>query len=176
MVYRGESKVIKGAHLSEDGVYRYTLWREWELTQPSDPAMFFIMLNPSTADETDDDPTLRRCIGFAQREGFKGVQLFNLFAFRARFPHYVRQADDPVGPENDQWLEIPLRLGHGESKVVCAWGANPMAIPRAEYVKQRATELGTPLYHLGLTEYTKVPRHPLYLKSDTPLELWNYDD
>lgn len=94
---------------SEDRAFRYTLWREWDvdsLTGCADDLPHghqfaqFIGLNPSTADETRDDPTIRRCIGFAKLWGYGALCMTNLFAFRATKPRDMRQAADPIGPEN----------------------------------------------------------------------------
>jgi hypothetical protein len=81
--------------------YRYVLRRIWDRSTP--PAMF-VGLNPSTADEVKDDPTVRRCIGYAKRWGFGGLIMTNIFAFRSTDPNALVELDDPVGPRNDAWL------------------------------------------------------------------------
>lgn len=113
------------ATVSEDGLYRYDLGRRWT----DGPLLGYVMCNPSTADDVIDDPTIRRCIGFAKREGLAGIVVRNLWAYRATIPFDVlaawRAGVDIVGPENDGWL---ADLG-GEGarfqvpRVVAAWGA-----------------------------------------------------
>ena len=93
--------MIKDAFLSKDGLYRYALWRVWD---DSVPQAMFIGLNPSTAEESNDDKTLRRCISFSKAWGYGGVCMANLFAFRATDPDDMKLARDPVGPENDSWI------------------------------------------------------------------------
>jgi hypothetical protein len=121
------------------------------------------MLNPSTADETMDDPTIRRCIGFAKREVCGGVVIGNIFAFRATRPGDMKAADDPVGPENDAHL-IQIML-EADGPVVAAWGAHGAHLKRATHVKF-LTEV--PLVCLGKTK-AGAPRHPLYVRGDAPL-------
>ncbi len=118
------------------------------------------MLNPSTADAETDDPTIRRCIGFARKWGFQELQVGNLFAWRATDPRELKQALDPVGPENDRHL---MTMSGCADVVIAAWGA------RGNY-RNRAAEVldlleGT-VYHLGLTKQGH-PKHPLYLRADT---------
>ena len=82
------------ARLSDDRRYRYLLVRRWDNTLPD---ATFVMLNPSTADERDDDPTIRKCIGFAKRWGCGGIKVVNLYAFRATNPRDCFAAADPIG-------------------------------------------------------------------------------
>ena len=89
------------AAFSPDRRYRYTLRRQWD---DALPYCLFVMLNPSTADATQDDPTIRRCIGFTKAWGFGGLLVGNLFALRSTDPAALYHADDPVGPENDSCL------------------------------------------------------------------------
>ena len=151
----------RGADLSPCDQYRYRLWR---LSDRTRPAVLFIGLNPSTADAEQDDPTVRRCIGFAKEWGFGGIEVANLFAFRATDPGKLLTAADPVGPDNDAWL---ARLRSGSPAAVAAWGAHPLA-------RTRANALGSslrPLASLGVTK-DGAPRHPLYVRKDTPLVVW----
>ena len=92
----------KDAVLSECKKYRYMLRRVWDRTKP---ACLFIGLNPSTADATVDDPTIRRCVGFADSWGYGELVVGNLYAFRATKPKDMFNQDDPVGPFNDLWLK-----------------------------------------------------------------------
>jgi hypothetical protein len=119
--------VIKGAaELSPCGNYRYVLRRWWvypdgtSMNAPS--TAVFVMLNPSTADAAQDDPTIRRCVGYAQRWGMDGIAVVNLFAYRTAYPSVLRDVVNPVGPDNDRWIrEVTHELG---ASVIVAWGAN----------------------------------------------------
>ena len=143
-----------GADFSECGRYRYKLWRLWDDTRPD---VMFIMLNPSTADATADDPTIRRCIGFARAWGYGGVRVGNLFAWRTPYPQALRSALDPIGRENDGAL---CELAEGAALVVAAWGVHGMWLARARTVRQRFTR---PLHALGITK-SGEPAHPLRLR------------
>src|SRR5258708_39445492 len=110
--------MISQADLSPDRLYRYTLRRTWDSTLPQ---ILFIGLNPSTADAQRDDPTLRRCIGFARRWGYGQLVVGNLFAFRATRPTELRSCADPIGTDNDSWLQT---LAASAGCVVVAWGTH----------------------------------------------------
>jgi len=102
--------------------YRYSLWRSWSGLLPSDKGYaMFVGLNPSTADEANDDPTIRRCIGFAQAWGYDALFMANIFAFRATEPEVMKAADAPVGTDNDRLL---LELAGNAGIVIAAWGTN----------------------------------------------------
>lgn len=90
-----------GAILSACGTYRYHLWRLWDKALP---VMVFVMQNPSTADASHDDPTIRKCIGFAKRHGYGGISVRNIFALRATDERILLTHHDPFGPENDAHL------------------------------------------------------------------------
>jgi len=151
-----------GAIFSECRTWRYSLWRIWPLL--SDRRLVFIGLNPSTADEVDNDPTIRRCIGFAWRHGYGGVVMLNLFAFRATRPRDMKRAIDPVGPHNDCIIKLYIDKRHD---IVAAWGQNGSYKNRDKAVMEMIPEL----FCLGLTKEDR-PRHPLYLKNDTRLMPW----
>lgn len=156
------------ADISDCGRYRYRLGRRWGWGPP----LAFIMLNPSTADADVDDPTIRRCMGFARREGCGGIVVVNLFALRATDPAELRKsAVDPVGPENDMAIEslidAPLATG---ARVVCAWGAHALAEKQARRVVARARSCGRQLWCLGKTRIALAPRHPLYVDGEQQLE------
>jgi hypothetical protein len=140
--------------------YRYGLSRVWEATGPG---LLFVMLNPSTADEHRNDPTIARCEARARRLGFGGVRIANLFAFRATRPAELRRAADPVGPENDALLRDWSRKA---ALVVAAWGVHGSFRGRD---RAAIALLGPELHHLGLTR-AGHPRHPLYVRNETPLE------
>ncbi|MBB3167330.1 DUF1643 domain-containing protein [Simiduia aestuariiviva] len=143
------------AHLSPCRTYRYALWRTWDDNLP--PVMF-IGLNPSTADEQQDDPTLRRCINFAKSWGYGGVIMANLFAFRATDPAHMKQAEDPVGPQNNRWLR---KLAQQSALVVAAWGNDGDYRQRATQVCQRIANL-----HCLKINGSGAPGHPLYQRAN----------
>ena len=151
------------AVISPDGLYRYRLSRSWDGTKLP---LVWIMLNPSTADATEDDPTIRRCMSFAKREGAGGIEVLNLFAYRATNPKELEDAADPVGPDNDEWIREVL---HPHSRCVCGWGAFPKAWGRAATVLDLAR--GINFLCLGRTAMGH-PLHPLYIASDTPFVPW----
>lgn len=146
-----------GAAFSRDGRYRYRLWRRWDRSRP---AIAFCMLNPSTADARRDDPTIRRCIGFARRWGYGGVEVVNIFALRATDPRVLRSARDPIGPRNDAFM---LRAAE-RSPVVIAWGVHGTLRGRGA-TALRLFGPRTRLLVLGRTR-SGAPRHPLYLRRD----------
>lgn len=151
------------AYLSEDRVYRYALTRDVApLTGVGSVA--FIGLNPSTADETADDPTIRRCMGFARSWGFAQLLMLNLYAYRATDPRDLWRARfdgvDVVGPDN--LAAIAMAAG-GSDLVVCAWGAAHPSMP--EQVERVLTLIRDP-HCIGLTQLGH-PRHPLYVPAVT---------
>lgn len=148
----------KGAELSTCRTYRYALWRRWS----DAPHLLFIMLNPSTADESQDDPTIRRCISFARQWGYGGITVANLFALRSPYPSALREANDPIGPENDQWLK---KLAGQSGAVVGAWGNQGAYLQRGEVVVAMFPNMQC----LGITKL-RQPRHPLYVAADTELQ------
>lgn len=155
------------AKFSDDGRYRYALSRRWA---PRGQVATFIMLNPSTADAEMDDPTIRRCIGFARSWGMAALHVLNLYAFRATLPSDLWRAADPVGPDNDEYLawhaDTAARTG---SPIVAAWGQNARR-DRVEDVLAMPG-MSRALTCLGVTK-SGDPRHPLYLRSDTPRRPW----
>lgn len=145
--------------LSPCRTWRYLLARE---VAPLDGegTVTFVGLNPSTADEERDDATTRRCKGFARRWGFARMQLVNIYAYRATDPRVLGKVDDPVGPDNFEMIEEVVNVS---DKVVVAWGAN---VPR-EAAKVVLDLIPEP-FCLGVTK-NGSPRHPLRLRTDTPL-------
>jgi hypothetical protein len=123
------------------------------------------MLNPSTADATLDDPTIRRCIGFSKAWGRNALTVCNLYALRATDPADLWKSDDPIGPENDLHL-----LNSFGDLIVCAWGANAK-LARVEHVC-RLLNGSAPLMCLGTTN-AGAPRHPLYIAGATPLQTYS---
>jgi hypothetical protein len=132
--------------------YRYALWRVWNAHTPH---VAFIGLNPSTADEAEDDPTIRRCMGFARHWGYGGLVMLNLFAFRATDPRDLLQAEDPIGPGNDRCLNTVVPTA---AKIVAAWGNHGGHLGRSAVVRARWPEL----YALKINQ-SGEPAHPLYL-------------
>ena len=145
----------KSAILSPCRLYRYELWRRWS----AEPTVVFIGLNPSTADESADDPTLRKCIAFAQRWGYGAVCMANLFAFRATQPKDMMAAADPVGPENDAHLRRLVSVG---TMFIAAWGTGGVFQNRANAVRQFLPKLRA----LKINQ-DGSPGHPLYLRGDS---------
>jgi hypothetical protein len=164
-------KLLDGVHadacLSPDGEYRYWLSRVWD--RGSELALW-IMLNPSTASAEVDDPTVRRTQEFSRRWGYGGVVVVNLFARRCTRPVHLRDPGDPIGPANDKWL-WNLGCRRAVTLVVAAWGAHGSLHDRDRTVARMYHRLGRPLYCLGTTK-DGHPRHPLYVKGNTPLEPW----
>jgi len=161
--------MLRTAKVSECGRYRYALTRTWDAGARE---VLFVMLNPSTADGMRDDPTVRKCIGFARRWALGGIRVANLFALRATKPlelHLaLRRGDDAVGPLNTEHL---IALAEGTARVVLAWGAN--AKPYPDHVARTLDTLSRgPLCCLGKTE-DGLPRHPLMLPYSTTLEPWS---
>lgn len=164
-----------GAYISPCGTYRYRLWRVWNVNLG---LVCFVMLNPSTADEEADDPTIRRCIRFAKDWGFGGIEVVNLYAYRATDPAALSLAADPVGPSND--VEI-VTAATGARLVVAAWGATRLKAGldgtgvartalRIDQVVRLLTRNGI-VHALGVTA-TGAPRHPLYVPASARPVLW----
>lgn len=147
---------------SEDRRYRYTLWRHWGATERP-RYLQVIGLNPSTADEVQDDPTIRRCIGFAKAWGYDALCMTNLFAFRATQPADMKAAADPIGPDNDWWLR---ECAAGAGLVLAAWGVHGDYLGRAAEVVRWFEGWEYPLHALGTTKGGH-PRHPLYVAGST---------
>jgi hypothetical protein len=152
------------AEFSPCGLYRYTLRRAWGVAPP----VLFVMLNPSTATAEQDDPTIRRCIGFARQWGAGGLLVANLYALRSTDPRGLSAVPDPVGPDNDSWIQ---RLAGTSLRVIVAWGAAPGPDPaRPQRVRSVLRSVGVEeLWALGLSR-SGAPRHPLYMpKASSPV-------
>lgn len=155
---------IATAVFSKPGrTYRFLLTRIWD---PSVTPMVFVMLNPSTADAMVDDPTIRRCAGFARREKSGGLVVANLFALRSTNPRVLQFHSEPTGGgTNDAFI----RQAAGMSPlVVAAWGTAGVLHERGRKVAWMLRDAGIRLQCLGTTS-TGQPRHPLYLPGTVQL-------
>lgn len=160
------------ALLSPDGRYRYWLTREWG------PGMrvCWVMLNPSTADASIDDPTIRRCIAFSKRWGFGSLIVVNLWAARATDPKALLALGDPVGPMNAEAIDLAV---NGSALVILAWGAFAARMAAAERLRLHpeasAKAALVPVACLGRTK-DGHPRHPLYVRGDQAPVPWGPSD
>ena len=148
--------------------YRYILSRVWN---PNKKLIMFLMLNPSTADEMKNDPTVERCERRAKAMGYGGIVVCNIFAYRATSPKDMKAQDDPVGVENDQSILSSLRE---VDKVVCAWGGHGSHMKRADKVKELLKESGAEVLYLRMTQ-SGNPSHPLYIPYSEEPKLWSID-
>ncbi len=147
-----ESKEITGAIISDCNNYRYQLWRIWDNSKPN---VMFIMLNPSTADSETNDPTIRRCIGYAKSWGYGGVYVGNLYAYRATDPKQLKLVDKPIGDDNIKHINEMMTKCE---KIVCAWGNHE---GRPDHIFSNFNNL-----HYIKLNADGTPAHPLYLKKD----------
>lgn len=155
------------AIISQCGAFRYWLCRVWDTRTHR---MIFVMLNPSTANATIDDPTIRKCIGFAQRGGYGSIVVMNLFAYRATSPAVLKRAGWPTGPDNAETLQRVLQEAKDRGDVVvCAWGANARGRPEASAFIRRARDMGVELFALRRSP-DGTPHHPLMLPYSCKLE------
>ena len=146
------------AVFSKNRTYRYALWRLWDDTKPS---VCFIGLNPSMADEHFDDPTTRRCIQFAKQWGFGSLSIANLFALRSTDPAALKDVQDPIGPNNNAWINT---LSFDADITVACWGNNGDILNRGAEVLGMVDQV----FCLDRTRLGH-PKHPLYIKSKRPL-------
>ena len=153
-----------GALFSECGKYRYRLWRTWS----DKPALCFLMLNPSTADEISNDPTVERCERRARSMGFGGLQVINIFAYRATDPKVMKAQADPIGTENDRHILDAVRES---GMVVCAWGKHGEHMGWGKEVIDLLGRAEVKTHCLKLNKDGQ-PAHPLYIGYDVlPKEL-----
>ena len=159
---RSGQRIVGYAEFSSDRRYRYLLRRR---VGESDRQVLFVMLNPSKADEERNDPTIRRCIGFAREWGFGNLEVVNLFALMSTNPEVLLKTENPIGPDNDATIGAALEVA---DTVVLAWGNHALAHKeRAVAVAEMARDVTRP-YCLGLT-LRGAPRHPLRLSKGTLL-------
>jgi len=145
--------------------YRYSLTRIWE---PAGPKVLFVMLNPSTATEVQNDPTVERCERRARALGFGAFRVTNIFAFRATDPRVMRATADPIGPGNDATI---AQSAPWADRIICAWGTHGAHLDRGAQVAALLRATGRPLFHLGLTK-PGHPTHPLYIAYDRQPAPW----
>jgi hypothetical protein len=150
-----------GAAFSPCMDYRYALWRRWG----DGPLAATIGLNPSTADHVENDPTVRRCIGFAHDWGMGGLIMLNIFGYRATLPGDMKAIDDPVGADTDLYI---CDFASRAEVVVAAWGVHGEHLQRGDAV----AALLPAIHCLGVTKHGH-PRHPLYLRKGTPLAAYS---
>jgi hypothetical protein len=170
---------MKDAVISECGKYRYYLSRKLDSRDSNHGVTTFIMLNPSTADATQDDPTIRRCMAFGRAWRSRAIQVINLFAARATSPKDMMAMDDPVGPDNRKWWDYASEVSRHSSsipqRVICAWGAHGgfmeqdlTAMGWLDEWKAVRDTAGHARHCFGITKEGH-PRHPLYVAAATPL-------
>jgi hypothetical protein len=159
----GDRPIYSHAVLSEDRRYRYALFRSWDEARGR---VLFILLNPSTADEHDNDPTIRKCIAYAKRWGYGGIDVGNLYAYRATNPEELIGVPDPVGLLNDEWLE---RLVREATVVVCAWGRvdeDLESFAGRTWLVLHLLQCAGKKAHVLRHNKDGSPAHPLYLPGD----------
>ncbi len=146
--------------------YRYLLTRIWD---SAGNTVLFVMLNPSTATEVQNDPTVERCERRARALGYGGFRVCNIFAWRDTDPFKMKKAPEPIGPENDAAI---LESCAWADDLVCAWGTHGEHLGRGPQVETLMRETGRPLSHLGLSK-AGHPKHPLYIAYATQPVLWD---
>ncbi|MFH1984814.1 MAG: DUF1643 domain-containing protein [Pseudomonadota bacterium] len=157
----GAPRERKSAVFSPCRTWRYALWRVWG---QAEAYCMWILINPSTADETDNDPTIRRCAGYARDLGFNAMCVTNLFAFVATSPVKMKRSWDPVGPDNDRWV---MRLAKRAGMIIAGWGNDGKFAGRANEIRSMVPRI----HCLHMTSIGE-PGHPLYLKRALkPMEL-----
>jgi hypothetical protein len=153
----------RDAVISDCGKYRYLLRRTWDHDKPQ---ALIIMLNPSTADAETDDATIRSCIRLTKAAGYGSFEVVNLYGLRATDPKELFAAYAPIGPRNE--IITVAAIGRCDT-AICAWGAHRMAV--GQYLLDRIRCWRTAAYCWGVTK-SGAPRHPLYVKTGTPLEVY----
>lgn len=155
----------RDAVISDCGRYRYLLRRTWDHGLPR---VLIVMLNPSTADAEIDDATIRSCIRLSRGLNYGSFEVVNLFALRATDPSALGRTNDPIGPRNDDEIEAAILRC---DIAICAWGAHPMAGNRDGAVQSLLRSRRPAVFCFGITK-SGAPKHPLYIKSGTPLQVY----
>lgn len=146
--------------------YRYSLTRTWD---DAGKRVAFVMLNPSTATEVQNDPTVERCERRARALGFGAFRVTNIFAWRDTDPRAMRKAGDPIGPANDKAI---LDAADWADTVVAAWGTHGEHLGRGPVVETLLRRSGMKLFHLGLSK-AGHPKHPLYIGYAVQPVVWD---
>lgn len=157
-------KTSSGAKFSENNEYRYVLWRNFD---DKSKLCTFIGLNPSTADETVDDPTIRRCINFAANFNCGKMAMINLFAYRSTSPEIMKSYHSPIGPKNDEWI---LKVASQSQIIVACWGNHGVFLEQDKHILQLLES-----YNIFCLDKNKsgTPKHPLYVKGGIKLVRFN---
>lgn len=156
-----------GAIFSDCDQYRYRLWRQWD----DFPRLNLLMLNPSKATHAATDPTITRCLIRAQRLGFGGLIVTNLFAYRATFPDDMKRQLDPIGPDNDAEI-LSVARQENVPMVLCGWGNHGSHLGRAAKVLAMLREHVPDKLHALKINDDGSPTHPLFVSlSDEPFKL-----
>lgn len=160
-------ETTKDALISDCEQYRWWLSRKWGRGKRT---CVFVMLNPSTADALEDDATIRRCVGFAEREGCNILKVVNLFAYRTTYPYELPKAADPIGhPQNDEYI---IGAVEDADVLIVAWGENGAFEDRDQEVMKILHDYApVDVQCLGVTR-SGCPKHPVRLRKDTPLEVY----
>jgi hypothetical protein len=153
------------AQYSDCERYRYTLTRTWDA---NGPRVAFVMLNPSTATEIQNDPTVERCERRARTLGFGAFRVCNIFAFRATDPRNMRAQTDPIGQHNDTAI---IDACTWADQIICAWGTHGAHLNRGPQIETLLRAQSKPLHHLGLSK-AGHPKHPLYIGYAVQPEQW----
>jgi len=173
MIMPARDEWTGGAVISEDGRYRYSLWRHWWAPGMLATRPCWIMLNPSTADGMDDDPTIRRCARFSRDLGFGGMVVVNLYARRATDPMDLARDPEPEGPQNAGFISGNAAQAQ---LVIAAWGRSGRSVPgyaaHCRYVRSMLRALGVRLSVLALNK-DGSPAHPLYLPASLRPAEWS---
>ena len=167
MITRNHKKELKKstAVYSNCELYRYSLTRSWD---SSAKKILFIMLNPSTATEIQNDPTVERCERRAKALGYGAFKVCNIFAYRSTDPKIMRLQKDPIGPENDK---IIIKSANWSNNIICAWGTNGSHLNRGKKIEELLRAKNFTLTHLGLSK-DGHPKHPLYISYSVSPENW----
>lgn len=158
------------ADFDDKGKYRYLLSREWDAQLPR---VLYIMLNPSIADAEQDDQTIKRCIYFAQKHGYGTIEVVNLYAFISTDPKELGKVSDPIGRENDKYINDAAKRA---DKIVVAWGEKGFYNQRDKKVVKLLHEQDYSLFCLGVTKKEHHPRHPSRLSNDREYELFTTNE
>ena len=161
-----EQAMERDAVISDCGKYRYLLRRVWDHEKPR---ALFVMLNPSVADSSIDDPTIRSCIRLSRGLGYGSFEVVNLFAWRATDPEDLAKAEAPIGPDQER---ITLGAIQRCDIPICAWGAHKMARGKGRRMVECIQSVRPAVFCFGKTK-SGEPKHPLYIKSGASLEAFH---